>query len=241
MTTPRKAARPKVLVIDVGGSHVKCLLSDEVTRRKFASGPGLTPQRMVDAVLAIAADWTFDVISIGYPGVVRQGAPAQEPHHLAPGWVGFDFAAAFGRPVRIVNDAAMQALGSYQGGKMLFLGLGTGLGSALIVDGHIVAMELGHLRRSKRQDYEGLLGQRGYQRLGKKKWRRKVHAVVEGFSAALLPDEIVIGGGKADRLKKLPPRSRLGDNALAFLGGFRLWDEAPPAKSKSPNTYKDLS
>jgi predicted NBD/HSP70 family sugar kinase len=135
----------------------------------------------------------------------------------------------------------MQALGSYRDGKMPFIGLGTGLGSALIVDGQIAAMELGHLRRSKHHDYEDLLGKRGYKRLGKKKWRRKVRAVVEGFSAALLPDEIVIGGGKADRLKKLPPRSRLGDNALAFLGGFRLWDEAPPAKSKSPNTYKDLS
>lgn len=170
---------------------------------------------------------------------MRQGVPALEPHHLAPGWVGFDFEAAFGRPVRIVNDAAMQALGSYQGGKMLFLGLGTGLGSALIVDGHILGMELGHLRRSKHHDYEGLLGKRGYKRLGKKKWRRKVHAVVEGFSAALLPDEIVVGGGQADRLKTLPPRTRCGSNSAAFLGGFRLWDESPP--DKSPHTYKDLS
>lgn len=234
MSAPRKAARPKILVIDVGGSHIKCLLSGETTRRKFKSGPGLTPQQMVDGVLEIASDWRFDAISIGYPGVVRLGASAREPHNLAPGWVGFNFEAAFGRPVRIVNDAAMQALGSYRGGKMLFLGLGTGLGSALIVDGQIVAMELGHLRRSKHHDYEDLLGKRGYKRLGKKKWRRKVHTVVEGFSAALLPDEIVIGGGQADRLKKLPPRSRLGNNASAFLGGFRLWDE-------SPNTYKDLS
>ncbi len=240
MTTPRKTARPKkILVVDVGGSNVKCLLTGETTRRKFASGPDLTPQQMVAAVLAIAADWTFDAISIGYPGVVRQGVPALEPHHLGPGWTGFDFEAAFGRPVRVVNDAAMQALGSYRGGKMLFLGLGTGLGSALIVDGQIVAMELGHLRRSKRHDYEHLLGKRGRKRLGKKKWRRKVHAVVEGFSAALLPDEIVVGGGQAKRLKKLPPRSRRGSNADAFLGGFRLWDESAPAGS--PNTYKDLS
>jgi predicted NBD/HSP70 family sugar kinase len=239
MSASRKAVQPKILVIDVGGSHIKCLLSGETTRRKFKSGPGLTPQQMVDGVLEIAADWRFDAISIGYPGVVSQGAPARDPHHLAPGWVGFDFEAAFGRPVRIVNDAAMQALGSYRGGKMLFLGLGTGLGSALIVDGHIVAMELGHLRRSKRQNYEDLLGKLGYKRLGKNKWQRKVHAVVEGFSAALLPDEIVIGGGQADRLKTLPPRSRLGNNAAAFLGGFRLWEESPPAKS--PNTYKDLS
>ncbi|WP_259150160.1 ROK family protein [Pseudomonas sp. JAI111] len=193
---------------------------------------------MVDGVLEMAADRCFEVISIGYPGVVNQGAPAREPHHLAPGWIGFDFEAAFGRPVRIANDAAMQALGSYRGGKMLFLGLGTGLGSALIVDGQIVVMELGHLRRSKRHDYEDLLGKRGYKRLGKKKWRRKVHAVVEGFSAALLPDEIVIGGGQADLLKTLPPRSRLGNNAAAFFGGFRLWDES--LLVKSPNTYKDL-
>jgi polyphosphate glucokinase len=235
----RKASPPQILVIDVGGSHVKCLLSGETKRRKFASGPGLTPQEMVDGVLGMVSDWHFDVISIGYPGVVRHGAPALEPHHLAPGWVDFDFEAAFERSVRIVNDAAMQALGGYQGGKMLFLGLGTGLGSAFIVDGQIVAMELGHLRRSKRHDYEDLLGKRGYKRLGKKKWRRKVHDVVEGFSAALLPDEIVVGGGKADRLKKLPPHTRRVDNAAAFVGGFRLWDESPAAKS--PNTYKDLS
>lgn len=239
MTSPRKAARPKILVIDVGGSHVKCLLNGEATRRRFASGPGLTPQQMVEGVLEIAADWHFDTISIGYPGVVSHGVPALEPHHLAPGWVGFDFEAAFGRPVRIVNDAAMQALGSYRGGKMLFLGLGTGLGSALIVDGHIVAMELGHLRRSKRHDYEDLLGAGGYARLGKRKWRRKVHAVVEGFSAALLPDEIVVGGGQADRLRKLPPRTRRGNNSAAFLGGFRLWDESTLGKTSI--TYKDLS
>ncbi len=190
--------RPKILVIDVGGSHIKCLLSGETTRRKFASGPDLTPQQMVDGVLKMVADWHFDVISIGYPGVVRHGAPAREPHHLAPGWVGFDFEAAFGRPVRIVNDAAMQALGSYQGGKMLFLGLGTGLGSALIVDGQMVAMELGHLRRSKHHDYEDLLGKRGYKRLGKKKWRRKVHAVVKGFSCGL--------AARRDRRRRRPGR-----------------------------------
>ena len=239
MRSPRKTARPQILVIDVGGSHVKCLLSGETTRRKFASGPGLTPQQMVDEVLELVADWHFDAISIGFPGIVRHGVPVKEPHHRAPGWVCFDFEAAFGRPVRIVNDAAMQALGSYQGGKMLFLGLGTGLGSALIVNGQIVAMELGHLRRSKRHDYEDLLGKHGYERLGKKKWRRKVHAVVEGFSAALLPDEIVVGGGQAERLKKLPPQTQRGNNAAAFLGGFRLWDESTLAQSLV--TYKDLS
>lgn len=241
----------KILAIDIGGSHVKCLLQGHTKRRKFGSGPGLTPQQMVDAVRAITADWRFDLISIGYPGVVRQGAPAQEPHHLGTGWVGFDFAAAFGCPVRIVNDAAMQALGSYRGGKLLFLGLGTSLGSALISHGQILAMELGHLRRSKKHNYEDLLGKHGRKRLGKKKWRHKVHEITQGFSAALLPDEIVIGGGKADRLKKLPPRSRLGHNKLAFVGGFRLWDEAAPNRSSTPSssqsatpshaTYKDIS
>jgi len=239
MISPRKAVRLKILVVDVGGSHVKCLVSGETTRRKFASGHGLTPQEMVSGVLAIVSDWNFDVVAVGYPGVVRRGAPALEPHHLAPGWVGFDFEGAFGRPVRIVNDAAMQALGSYQGGKMLFLGLGTGLGSALIVDGHMVAKELGHLRRSKKHDYEDLLGERGFNRLGKKKWRHKVCAVVVGFSAALLPDDIVVGGGQADLLKKLPPRTRRGDNSAAFAGGFRLWDESTP--DASARTYKDLS
>ncbi|CAN5898153.1 ROK family protein [soil metagenome] len=239
MNKPRPTARPKVLVIDVGGSHVKCLVSGETTRRKFASGRGLTPRQMVEGVLAIVGDWRFDAVSIGYPGVVRRGAPVAEPHHLAPGWVGFDFEAAFGRPVRIVNDAAMQALGAYQGGKMLFLGLGTGLGSALIVEGQIVAMELGHLRHSKKHDYEDLLGKRGFGRLGKKKWRHKVRSAVRGFSAALLPDDIVVGGGQADRLRKLPPRTRRTDNAAAFIGGFRLWDESIP--DASAQTYKDLS
>jgi polyphosphate glucokinase len=239
MKSPVKKVPPRILVIDVGGSHVKCLVSGETVRRKFVSGPGLTPRQMVAGVLAITAGWRFDVVSVGYPGVVRQGAPTREPHHLSPGWVGFDFEAALGRPVRIVNDAAMQALGSYRSGKMLFLGLGTGLGSVLIVDGHIVAMELGHLRRSKGCDYEDLLGKQGFKRLGKKKWRRKVRGVVEAFSAAFLPEEIVVGGGQADRLKKLPPRARRCDNAAAFVGGFRLWDESTP--DASTQTYQDHS
>ncbi len=229
----QKAAPLTVLVIDVGGSHVKCLAAGQPRRRKFSSGSRLTPQQMVRGVLEITADWTFDAVAIGYPGVVRHGVPVREPHHLAPGWVGFDFEAAFARPVRIINDAAMQALGSYQGGKMLFLGLGTGLGSALIVDDLAMAMELGHLPRRKGRTYEDLLGKKGFKRLGKKKWRRKVRAVVRGFSAALLPDEIVVGGGQAERLKKLPARTRRGDNADAFLGGFRLWGAAMPASSSS--------
>ena len=228
MNPQPKATQLTVLVIDVGGSHVKCLASGQSCRRKFASGPRLTPQQMVQGVLEMTSDWTFDVVAIGYPGVVQHGEPVREPHHLGTGWVGFNFATAFGRPVRIVNDAAMQALGSYQGGKMLFLGLGTGLGSALILDEQIVAMELGHLHRGKGRDYEDMLGKQGFKRLGKKKWRRKVCAVVQGFSDALLPDEIVVSG-QADRLKHLTPPTRRGDNAAAFLGGFRLWEAPAPA------------
>lgn len=235
MKSIRKAAPLTVLVIDIGGSHVKCLASGQPRPRKFSSGSRLTAQQMVQGVLEITADWTFDVVAMGYPGVVRSGVPVREPHHLAPGWVGFDFQAAFARPVKIVNDAAMQALGSYQGGKMLFLGLGTGLGSALIVDDLAVAMELGHLPRRKGGTYEDLLGKQGFKRLGKKKWRRKVCAVVRGFSDALLPDEIVVGGGQAERLKNLPPRTRRGDNADAFLGGFRLWGAPAPASSSAPH------
>jgi polyphosphate glucokinase len=230
-TLPR--ASPSILVVDIGGSHVKCLASNQHTARRFVSGPLLTPDLMVKSVLKIARGWDFDVLTLGYPGVVHAGRPVREPHNLGRGWVGYDFEAAFGRPVRILNDAAMQALGSYQGGRMLFLGLGTGLGSALIIDGLIVAMELGHLHYKKHRSYEDYLGKKGYERLGKKKWRRKVSAVVQGFSDALLPDDIVVGGGRADRLKRLPPNTRRGNNAAAFAGGLRLWT-APPSPKPHP-------
>ena len=219
---PRRSP-PRVLVVDIGGTNVKCAASGERQWRRFASGPNLTPEVMVNAVMKVSADWSFDVIALGYPGVVRVGVPMREPHNLGRGWVGFDFERAFGRPVKIINDAAMQALGCYRGGTLLFLGLGTGLGSALIIDDVVVAMELGHLRRKKGRSYEDLLGKRGFKRMGKKKWRRKVNAVVRGFSEALLPDDIVVGGGQADRLKRLPPRTRRGDNTDAFRGGQRLW------------------
>jgi polyphosphate glucokinase len=212
----------KVLVIDIGGTHVKILATGHDERREFESGPGLTVRQMVSGVKRLAKDWQYDVVSIGYPGLVLKGRIAAEPHNLAKGWVGFDFEKAFGKPVKIINDAAMQALGSFRQGTMLFLGLGTGLGSALVVDGHVVPMELAHLsyKKGEIEDYVGL---RGLERFGKKRWREHVDFMVERFSAALHPDEVVIGGGNVKKLKQLPPGCRAGDNANAFLGGFRLW------------------
>lgn len=216
----------KVLVVDVGGTHVKCVATGQQRPVRFDSGRGLSPEQMVARVLKITEGWRFDAVSLGYPGVVRRGRIVREPYNLGSGWVGFDAQAAFGCPVKIINDAAMQALGGYDGGKMLFLGLGTGLGSALIIDGVIAAMELGHLHCGPGKTYEDYLGMRGRERLGNKKWRRKVGEVVEGFRAALEPDYIVLGGGNAVHLKELPPQTRRGDNGHAFLGGFRLWEEA---------------
>jgi glucose-6-phosphate isomerase len=224
----------KVLAVDIGGNNVKLLASGQAERRKFPSGPTLTPQKMVSEVQRLAADWDYDVVSVGYPGPVLRNRPVSEPHNLAGGWVAFDYQAAFGCPVRISNDAAMQALGSYNGGRMLFLGLGTGLGSTLIVDGVVEPMELGHLPY-RRATYEDYVGFRGLQRLGKKKWARAVGGVVRLLTAALLPDEVVLGGGNAKYLTQLPPGSRLGDNANAFLGGFRMWEDAgAPADRADP-------
>jgi polyphosphate glucokinase len=212
-----------VLVVDVGGSNVKLLATGQSERRKFASGPTLTAEQMVAGVKEHAGDWPYDVVAIGYPGPVLHGRPLAEPHNLAPGWVGFDYQAAFGCPVKVVNDAAMQALGSYKGGKMLFLGLGTGLGSTLIVDGIVQPMELGHLPYRK-GTYEDYVGQRGLERYGKKKWGRHVADVVARLIAALQPDDVVLGGGNVKKLTPLPPGCRTGENANAFLGGFRLWE-----------------
>lgn len=219
-----KSVKPKILVVDVGGTHVKFGATGREDLQKFPSGPLLTAAEMVVRVMNLTRKWRYDVISIGYPGVVRDGRPIREPHNLGTGWVGFDFEAAFGRPVRILNDAAMQALGDYRGGKMLFLGLGTGLGSALIVDGVVLALELGHLQRCKNRDYEHYLGNEGRKRLGKKKWRAQVCKVTQDFCNALLPDEVVLGGGNARRVKHLPPHSRLGDDLAAFRGGLRVWE-----------------
>jgi predicted NBD/HSP70 family sugar kinase len=223
---PDKSAQPvKILVVDVGGTHVKFGSSDHPSPVEYASGPRLTAAEMVKQVLKLTRNWQYDAVSIGYPGVVAGGRPVRNPQNLGDGWVGFDFAAAFGRPVRILNDAAMQALGDYTGGKMLFLGLGTGLGSALIVDRAVVPMELAHLRWRKGRDYEYYVGDRGRKRLGEKKWRAKVRQVVRDFRNALQPDEIVLGGGNAHRLKRLPPNTRLGDDRGALRGGLRFWDD----------------
>lgn len=220
-------AKHKVLVVDVGGTHVKCAASGRGKRVEFASGPDMTPVRMMKRLRGLTAGWRFDAVSIGYPGVVANGRIVREPHNLGRGWIDFDFSAAFGCPVRIINDAAMQALGAYAGGKMLFLGLGTGLGSALIVDGVVAALELGHLRCGSRRTYEDEVGDAARRRLGNRKWRRKVDAVVADFRDALLPDSIVIGGGNVAHLRDLPPLARLGGNADAIEGGVRMWDAAP--------------
>jgi polyphosphate glucokinase len=213
-----------VLAIDIGGTHVKILATGQHEKRAFESGPVLTPEKMVAGVKKLAEGRKYDVVSIGYPGPVIHNRPIAEPHNLAKGWVGFDFKAAFGCPVKVVNDAAMQALGSYTSGKMLFLGLGTGLGSTMIVDGVVEPMELGHLpyRKATYEDYVGL---RGLDKRGKKKWRRYVADVVQRLKAALEPDEVVLGGGNARLLHELPPDCRLGDNDNAFAGGFRLWEK----------------
>jgi polyphosphate glucokinase len=220
----------KVLAIDVGGTHVKILATDQKAPQQFVSGPKLTAKQMVSTVKKLAAGWDYEVVSIGYPGPVVHGRILHEPHNLGSGWVNFDFEKAFGHPVKIINDAAMQALGSYKGGSMLFLGLGTGLGSAMIVDSLLEPMELGHLpyRKATYEDYVGL---RGLKRFGKKKWRKYVADVVEGLAAALEPGDIVLGGGNVKQLQELPKGCREGDNANAFVGGFRLW-----IKKENPST-----
>ena len=205
---------------------MKCIATDQETPVRFKSGRKLTPDQMVSQILEVTAGWRFDAVSLGYPGAVQRGAIEREPVNLALGWVGFDFQAAFQRPVKIINDAAMQALGGYTGGTMLFLGLGTGLGSTLIIDGVIAAMELGHLPCGGGRSYEDIVGDHGRKRLGNKKWRDRVNDVVENFRKALLPEYIVLGGGNARRLKKLPPDTNRGDNACAFTGGFRMWEAA---------------
>jgi polyphosphate glucokinase len=214
-----------VLVVDVGGTHVKILATGQHAHREFSSGPKLKAANMVAGVKKAAVDWNYQVVSIGYPGPVLHGRPVAELYNLGPGWVGYDYAAAFGCPVKLINDAAMQASGSYEGGKMLFLGLGTGLGSSMIVEGIVEPMELGHLPY-KKGTYEDYLGIRGLKRLGRKRWQRYVVDVVARLSAALEVEEVVLGGGNVNNLDVLPPNCRRGDNANAFRGGFRLWENS---------------
>jgi polyphosphate glucokinase len=223
-TTRTRTRQKTILAVDVGGTHVKVMTNKGHTRREFASGPHLSAKEMVKQVKALTEDWSYNLISVGYPGPVVHDRPLAEPHNLGHGWIGFDFAKAFGCPTKVVNDALMQALGSYQGGRMLFLGLGTGLGSAMIVDGVLEPMELGHLPHSKSETFEDRVGAKGLERLGKEKWRREVADVVKQFVAALEPDYVVLGGGNVEKLGRLPRKARLGDNANAFKGGFKLWD-----------------
>jgi polyphosphate glucokinase len=212
-----------VLSIDVGGSHVKILTSAGGEERRADSGPGLTPQQVVESVKKLSNGLNYDVISMGYPGPVRDNKPSLDPFNLGKGWNGYDFAAAFGKPLKLVNDALMQAIGSYEGGRMLFLGLGTGLGAAMILDHVGQPMELAHLPYRKGRSFEDYVGERGLEKYGKKKWRRHVFDVINRLRAALQPDYVVIGGGNVDKLDELPADSRRGDNTRAFEGGFRLW------------------
>jgi len=225
-TPPDEDHRPVILSIDVGGSHVKVLTSNGGVERKVESGPNMTATSMVSAVQALIVDLSFDVISIGYPGPVRNDFAFEEPVNLGGGWVGFDFAKSFGKPVKMVNDALMQAIGSYDGGRMLFLGLGTGLGSAMVIENVAQPMELAHLSHKKGRSFEDYLGELGLEKRGKKKWRRHVFDIVSRMRAALQPDYIVLGGGNVDKLDILPEACRRGDNTRAFEGGFRLWRDA---------------
>jgi predicted NBD/HSP70 family sugar kinase len=218
-----------VLVVDVGGTNVKALVTGEAERRRVPSGPEMTPDRMVAEVLAMVEGWEWDVVSVGIPAPIAGDRVLVDPVNLGEGWAGFDFAAAFGKPTRVVNDAAMQALGSYEGGKMLFLGLGTGLGSAFAMNGLVAPMELGHLPY-KRGTFESYVGKAGLRERGTKKWHQHVETVVAVLSAGLQPDYVVLGGGNAGKLDELPPNSRLGTNANAFEGGLRLWDPGSPGR-----------
>lgn len=218
--------KKKILVIDIGGSHVKLMIS-RAQKRKFKSGPRLTPKEMVAQIKREVAEWQFDVISMGFPSPVRNGRIADEPKHLGQGWVGFNFEKALGKPIRIINDAAMQALGSYRGGRMLFLGLGTGLGSTFVWANNVLPLELGDLPYRDHKIIEDYLGKPGMLRLGEKEWRREVEHAVLQLKKSLIADYVVLGGGNVKRLEQLPPGAERGHNRNAFLGGKRLWQMDP--------------
>jgi polyphosphate glucokinase len=222
----------KVLVIDIGGSNIKFRVTGRSDEQRFESGPKMTAAAMVDGVKKLTAGWAYDVVAMGYPGVVKNDQPVTEPHNLAKGWVDFDYRAAFGKPVKMINDAAMQALGGYKQGKLLFLGLGTGLGSTMVVEGVVMPMELAHLPY-RRKTFEDYVGEHALERDGKKKWRKHVVDVVARLSAALIPDDIVIGGGNVRHIEQMPPLCRAGDNENAFAGGFRMWAGAAAPASKA--------
>jgi len=249
--TPSANGHPpdKILVIDIGGTKIKLLASGHTEPRKATSGKRMTPARMVEAVGSLARGWEFEAISIGYPGLVGRNGPRAEPGNLGPGWVGFDFAAAFKMPVRVINDASMQALGSYEGGRMLFLGLGTGLGSAFIADNVLVPLELGNIRYGKENERLGVVvGRAGLRRLGKETWRAAVQDAITFLSDSFVADYVVVGGGNAKMMKELPSGARRGHNLTAFRGGFRLWgldnvptythDVVDPDPAKTPTAWR---
>jgi hypothetical protein len=214
----------RILAIDIGGSKIKCMMEPWTERRVALSGPAYSPAKFVEDIRSLVQNEVFDAVTIGFPAPIKHGRPAREPINLGPGWMSFDYAKAFGCRVKLLNDAAMQAVGSYQGGRMFFMGLGTGLGTALIDESHLIPLEVAHLPYRKRS-YEAYLGEHSKEQIGKKAWREEVAAVVAHFRRAFLPDYIVLGGGNARELKEIPEGCRLGDNTLAFLGGFRVWDE----------------
>lgn len=228
----------KILVVDVGGNNVKLLATGHKVPEKVPSGPDLTPKRMVAGIKKAIPGWNYDVVTIGYPGSVRDGRPAREPKNLGEGWVRYNYRRAFGKPVRIINDAAMQALGSYEGGRMLFLGLGTGLGAALVLEGLVQPLEIAHLSYKDGNTYEQFLGKRAQQEMGKKKWRKMVDEIVMDLYAAFQVDEIVLGGGNAKQLKEIPDVARLGSNSNAFTGGFRLWRDPLAGKRTHRSTRR---
>jgi polyphosphate glucokinase len=228
----------KVLVIDVGGTNVKISVTGLKEPIKIPSGPEMTAARMAADVKKATAGWKYDAVSIGYPGPVVNGKPAKEPANLGAGWMRFDYKKAFGKPVRLINDAAMQALGSYQGGRMLFLGLGTGLGSAFVADGIVDPLELAHLPYRNNRTYEDYVGLRGYKKMGRRKWQKHVEKVVELLRHGLQADYVMLGGGNTQRLKGLPPGVRLGTNAHAILGGIRLWSQPTTRLPRRPRVAR---